>query len=73
MKMILSDIIHLHPLVSLAVIITILTVAVLLSIRKANEMGGVEAVAHAFEEAAEVEKEPDFGELLHEKPHTPQR
>jgi tellurite resistance protein TerC len=69
LKMILTDVIHIHPLVSLAVIITILTVAVLLSIRKANEMGGVEAMAAAIEQADEKAqaKEPDFEKLLHEK------
>jgi tellurite resistance protein TerC len=69
LKMILTDVIHVHPLVSLAVIISILTVAVLLSIRKANEMGGIEAMAAAMEQADEKaqEQEPDFEKLLHQK------
>ena len=49
--------------------IGILTVAVLLSLRRAKEMGGIEKVAHAFEDVAEKEsEEPDFEKLLHEKP-----
>ena len=69
LKMILTDVIHIHPLVSLAVIIGILTVAVLLSLRKAKELGGIEAVAHAFENVAEKKsEEPDFETMLHEKP-----
>ncbi len=69
LKMILTDVIHVNPLVSLAVIIGILTVAVLLSLRRAKEMGGIENVAHAFEEVTEKEsEEPDFEKLLHEKP-----
>lgn len=67
LKMILVDVIHVHPLVSLSVIIGILTVAVFLSLRRARTMGGVEAVAHALEGIASTENEPDFDELLHEK------
>lgn len=63
-KMVLSDIIHIDPLVSLAVIVGILTTAVLLSIRKANTMGGVAALAHiAEEERAAHQAAPDFDRL----------
>lgn len=66
LKMVLTDVIHLHPLVSLAVIISILTIAVLLSIRKANEMGGVAALAQRAEEEASHTPPPDFEKLAQE-------
>lgn len=66
-KMLLVDVVHLHPLVSLGVIVGILTVAILLSIRKANEAGGLEQIAEAFDEVAEPEGEPDFEALLGDK------
>jgi tellurite resistance protein TerC len=64
LKMVLSDVIHVDPLVSLAVIVGILGTAVLLSIRKANTMGGVAALAHkAEEERAAHQAAPDFDRL----------
>ncbi|CAN5701012.1 TerC family protein [soil metagenome] len=64
LKMVLSDVIHIDPLVSLAVIVGILSIAVLLSIRKANTMGGVTALAHkAEEERAAHQAPPDFDKL----------
>ncbi len=67
-KMLLVDVIHVHPLVSLSVIISILTAAIVLSLRKADEAGGLEAMGEAYEHVAEPEGEPDFEALLHEKP-----
>jgi len=69
LKMLLSKWVHLPPWGSLLVIIGILTVAVLLSIRKANEMGGIDEITKATEQALSKEQaEPDFEQLLHEKP-----
>ena len=67
LKMLLSNWVHMPPWGSLLVIIGILTVAVLLSIRKANEMGGLQAMAKAHEEVLPRATEPDFEQLLHEK------
>jgi len=69
LKMILTDWVHLPPWGSLLVIIGILTVAVLLSIRKANEMGGMDEITKATEqELSKEQAEPDFEQLLHERP-----
>jgi tellurite resistance protein TerC len=65
-KMLLIDVIHVHPLVSLAVIIGILVVAVLLSLRKAQQSGGIDAVAEAYAEKTKPADDVDFGALLHE-------
>jgi tellurite resistance protein TerC len=65
-KMVLSDVIHIEPYVSLAVIIGILTVAVLLSIRKANQLGGVAALAHQAEEEMTQHQHTDFEKLAQE-------
>ena len=40
-KMLLVDVVHIHPLVSLSVIISILVIAVIFSLRKANQAGGL--------------------------------
>ena len=69
LKMLLSNWVHLPPWGSLLVIIGILTVAVLLSIRKANEMGGMDEITKATEkELSKEQPEPDFEQLLHERP-----
>jgi len=67
-KMLLTDVIHLHPLISLGVIVSILVVAILLSMRKADEAGGLEAMGEAYAESAAPTEEPDFEALLHEQP-----
>ncbi len=66
LKMVLSDVIHIEPYVSLAVIIGILTIAVILSIRKANQMGGVAALAHQAEEEMSHHTPTDFEKLANE-------
>lgn len=68
LKMLLVDIIHIHPLVSLAMIIGILTVAVLLSLRKAQQAGGIDAIAEAYAEKTKPTEDLDFEKLLHEVP-----
>jgi tellurite resistance protein TerC len=67
-KMLLIDVIHVHPLVSLAVIIGILAIAVFLSLRKANEMGGIDAMAAAYAEKTAPAEAPDFEKLASEDP-----
>ncbi|MCC6674038.1 MAG: TerC family protein [Thermomicrobiales bacterium] len=66
-KMLLVDVVHVHPLISLSVIIGILTVAIFFSLRKAQETGGLETIAEAYSEAAEPDGEPDFEKMLREK------
>ena len=64
-KMLLVDVVHIHPLVSLSVIISILVVAVFFSLRKANQAGGLEMLGEAYEESPQQSGEPDFGNMLH--------
>jgi tellurite resistance protein TerC len=67
LKMLLIDVIHVHPLVSLGVIIGILTVAVFLSLRKAEQAGGIDAIAEAYAEKTKPSNDLDFERMLDEK------
>jgi len=68
LKMLLVDVIHIHPLVSLGVIIGILTVAVFLSLRKAQEAGGIDVIAEAYAEKTKPAEELDFEKILRDTP-----
>jgi hypothetical protein len=50
------------------VIIPILAGAVFLSLRKANQAGGIDAIAEAYAEKTKPTEDLDFERLLQEKP-----